>query len=89
MIKYRCRENIGIKNIAEVKREILALFNRKEDLAFDLSEVRRIDMSVAQLMIAAMKEGQSRGIRIAIAGISPEIRKQLVYCGIVKDREAL
>jgi anti-anti-sigma regulatory factor len=82
MSKYRFSEDAGIRNIAAVKNDIIELFDKREDIELDFSDIRRIDLSVGQLLLATMKEGESRSVKVSISGASSEVQKQLAYCGL-------
>ncbi|HEY1405874.1 MAG TPA: STAS domain-containing protein [Spirochaetota bacterium] len=84
MVRYICDENIGVRTIAKVKDEILMLFEKNEDLTLDMGAVRRIDLSVGQLVISVQKEGKKRGVSVRLAGISPELKTQLSLCGVIR-----
>lgn len=84
MARYECDERAGVKTIAKMKADLLALMKKEDELVIDMSAVPRIDLSVAQLVIAAQKEGKKQGVAIRLAGISSEVKQQLMLCGVIK-----
>jgi anti-anti-sigma regulatory factor len=84
MVRYTCDERTGIKTVSKMKADILLLMAEGDDLSIDMVKVRRIDCAVGQLLIATQKEGKARGIAVRLTGISPEVKRQLSLCGVIK-----
>lgn len=83
MARFVCDENISIKHADAVRKSLLSLIE-KGDVIVDFTNVRRIDCSIAQILIGAMKEGKKRGVSIKVAGLSDYIRSQFEICGIIR-----
>ena len=81
---YTCAENAGVRTIGTMKSELLALLDRGEGVTIDFSAVKRLDLSVVQVVIAAQKEAKKRHQQIRLAGLSEEVKRQLFLCGVVK-----
>lgn len=85
MSTYTCAENAGVRNAAMIKDELLALLDKGEDLTIDFANVRRADLSVVQLVIAAQKEVKARNLSLRLSGLSPEVKRDFWMCGIIKN----
>ena len=84
MAVYTCSEKAGIKTAEKLKEELLSMLDGNEDLTIDFSAVRRIDLSVAQIVIAARKEAKKRNLAFRLSGLSSDVKRQLRLCGVIK-----
>jgi anti-anti-sigma regulatory factor len=84
MARYECNERTGVKTVSKMKADLLALMKKDDEIVIDLTAVPRIDLSVAQLVIATQKEGKKRGIQVRLAGASSDVKQQLMLCGVIK-----
>jgi anti-anti-sigma regulatory factor len=87
MTVYTCDEKAGIRNAKKIQSELLEIMDRNEDLSVNFSAVRKIDLSVAQLMIAAQKESKKRNLSFHLTGLSPEVKRQFTLCGVLKTAD--
>lgn len=85
---YKCAENAGVRNVAVIKDELLALLDKGEDLAIDFADLKRVDLAVAQLVIAAQKEAKKRSLSLRLSGLSPEVKRDFWLCGIIKNPQS-
>ena len=84
MSVYTCSEKTGIKTAEKLKEDILSQLDRKEELTIDFAAVRRIDLSVAQIVIAAGREAKKRNLAFRLTGLSSDVKRQLRLCGVIK-----
>ena len=87
METYVCPENMSIRHIKAMKADIMSLLEKGNGVTIDLSALSRIDLSVAQAVIAAQKEAKKRRQTVRLAGLGAEVKKQLFLCGVIKPAE--
>ena len=78
---------MSVRHIKVMKEEILSLFDKGSGVTIDLSALSRIDLAVAQTVIAAQKEAKKRSQAIRLSGLGAEVKKQLFLCGVIKPAE--
>lgn len=88
METYVCPENMSVRHIKTMKAEILELLDKGSGVTIDLSALSRLDLSVAQTVIAAQKEAKKRRQVIRLFGLGADIKKQLFICGVIKPAGA-
>jgi anti-anti-sigma factor len=71
----------GIRTAAALQKKLIEGM-KKGDLTCDLTSVERIDCSIAQLLIAAMKEAKKNGTKVRIRGVSQKVKDQFELCGL-------
>lgn len=71
----------SVRTALKIKEKLIAAVNSGECVC-DFTNLKRLDCSLAQLVVSTMKEGRSRGVRVKIKGLSPEVSEQFRYCGI-------
>jgi anti-anti-sigma regulatory factor len=79
MVKFDA--SAGIRSALIIKEKIMKAINSGECVC-DFTDLKRLDCALAQIVVSAMKEGRSRGIKVKIKGLSPEVTEQFMYCGI-------
>ena len=88
METYVCPENMSIRHIKAMKADIMSLLEKGNGVTIDLSALSRIDLSVAQAVIAAQKEAKKRRQTVRLAGLGADVKKQLFLCGVIKPAGA-
>jgi anti-anti-sigma factor len=78
------REDIGVKNIKEFYLQLKKIVKKEPEIILDLNKVRRIDLSLSQLIMAANRELRKRGKKIILTSVSENIKKQLFISGFAK-----
>lgn len=78
------QEDIGIKNIKEFYRGLVDMLRTESEITLDFSNVQHIDLSLAQVLLAARKFARKENKVIKLKSISPELRQQLVITGLAK-----
>lgn len=72
----------GIKTIGEVHAAVQEELSGDGDAVLDFSDLTRLDLSVAQVVLAAAREASKRKIKLRLKGVSDDIRHQLYLCGL-------
>lgn len=80
-------EDIGIKKINSFKELLVETMKKNNEILLNFHKVRRLDLSVIQVIIAAMKEAKIKNKKLKLKGlVSVEIKKQFSICGLIKDK---
>ncbi|MBN2401094.1 MAG: STAS domain-containing protein [Spirochaetes bacterium] len=79
------REDVGVKNIKELYSHLKELIKKESEIILDFSKVRRIDLSLAQLIMAANRESYKIGKKIILKSVSYDIKQQLYLSGFAKN----
>jgi anti-anti-sigma regulatory factor len=77
-------EDTGIKNIKEFYIELTETFKRESELVLDFSRIKRIDLSLAQTLMAARRLAKSDNKILKLRNVSAEVRKQLQIAGLTR-----
>ena len=78
------REDTGVKNIKELYSQLNKILKKESEIILDFNKVRRIDLSLAQLIMAANRELHKSGKKIMLRSVSKDIKKQLFISGFAK-----
>jgi anti-anti-sigma regulatory factor len=78
------QEDIGIKNIREFHLFFGEVLSREDEITLDFAAVERIDLAVAQVLMAARRLAKREGKVLKLKNISEDVRKQLQITGLVK-----
>jgi anti-anti-sigma regulatory factor len=78
------REDAGVKNIKELYSQLNKIIKKDSEIILDFNKVRRIDLSLAQLLMAVNRESHKRGKKIILKSVSKDIKKQLFISGFAK-----
>lgn len=79
-------EDVGIKKINQFKDLLIESLAEDNELLLNFHKVKRLDLSVMQVIISAMKEAKISGKKIKLKGlVSKEIKEQFSICGLVKS----
>lgn len=78
------REDVGVKNIKELYSHLKEQIKKESEIILDFSKVRRIDLSLAQLIMAANRESHKIGKKIILKSVSYDIKQQLYLSGFAK-----
>ncbi|HSV97393.1 MAG TPA: STAS domain-containing protein [Spirochaetota bacterium] len=82
MTMIKLREDSGVRSVKSFHRALLNAFRDDSDIVIDFSEARRVDLSIAQVLIAAGKEARAKSKSLRIRGVSETVRHQLSICGL-------
>ena len=84
MKEFRFEKDANVKNAALFRTELLAAMDGESSVTVDLSNQRRLDLSIAQILYSAQMEARSRGVSVKLSGLNSQIRLQLEICGLIK-----
>ncbi len=77
-------EDIGIKNIRAFYRDLAEVLKGEDEVILDLARVKRIDLSLAQVLMAAGRIAKSDNKILKLKNVSSEIKKNLHIAGLMK-----
>lgn len=78
------REDAGVKSVKDLYTQIRVALEGESEVLLDFSHVKRIDLSVAQVIIAAVKEARARSAVIKMKAVSETVKTQMKICGILR-----
>ncbi|MBN2158585.1 MAG: STAS domain-containing protein [Spirochaetes bacterium] len=82
MKTIKIQEDCGIKKIGEFYDEIMLAMENEDSFVLDFSGVRRVDLSVAQVVKALRRYCEYKGGICEIRNASEETARLLSYAGI-------
>jgi len=77
-------KDAGIKNIKQLKNDILSAIEEDSEVILNLSNQRRLDLSSVQVICSARIEAKQRKKIFKVSGMNNEIIKQFEICGYMK-----
>jgi anti-anti-sigma regulatory factor len=77
-------EETGIKNIKKFYIDLIETLKVESELVIDFSRIKRIDLSVAQILMAAGRIFKSDNKILKLRNVSAEVRKQLQIAGLTR-----
>lgn len=77
-------EDDGIKKIRQIYGRLAESMASGGEVTLDLGRLKRLDASLAQLLVVAARDFHARKTPLRLRSVSPVIRGQLELCGIVK-----
>ncbi len=75
-------EDISIKYAAQFYQDIKNELGDEEKVILDFSNVKRIDLSIAQIIVAAGREAKDIGKSVKLKSVSDTVKHQLQICGL-------
>ena len=78
------QEDIGVRHIKEFYLFFSEVLGREDEITLDFSAVKDIDLSVAQVLMAARRLAKNEKKVLKLKNVSEEVRKQLQLTGLVK-----
>jgi len=76
------KEDISIKNAAQFYLDVKNELAAQEEVILDFSTVKRIDLSIAQVIVAAGREAKKNGKTVNLKSVSDAVKYQLQICGL-------
>ena len=73
---------ISVKNIRDFYNHLTNEINNSGEIIIDLSNVKRIDLAAAQVIIAAGRKARDLKKIIRLTGVNPQLKKLLALSGI-------
>jgi anti-anti-sigma regulatory factor len=83
-VVIQLREDLGIRNIKDFFSQLKTAMSDEADLILDFSNLRRLDLSVVQVIMAANRELLKKGKKIILKSASKDVKKQLFISGFAK-----
>lgn len=77
-------EETGIKNIKNFYIDLIETLKVESELVIDFSRIKRIDFSLAQILMAARRLAKSDNKILKLRNVSAEVRKQLQIAGLTR-----
>jgi anti-anti-sigma regulatory factor len=77
-------EETGIKNIKDFYINLIETLKGESELILDFSRVKRIDLSLAQILMAVRRLAKSDNKILKLRNVSAEVRKQLQIAGLTR-----
>lgn len=77
-------EDVGIKNIREFYRNLAKVLKGEDEVILDFSRVKRIDLSLAQVLMAAGRIAKSEKKILKLKNVSADIKKCLQIAGLMR-----
>ena len=75
-------ENTSVKTIRQFYKELQDELEKNEEVIVDFSKVRRMDLSVVQLILAAGRYARDGGKTLRLKSVSDHLKSQMNICGI-------
>ena len=75
-------ESFGVKHAGNFLSELKDEYENNKEVTIDFSNVKRIDLSIVQIIIAAGRSAKRDGKRIRIKSLSEDVKKQMKICGL-------
>jgi len=73
---------IGVKQAKKFYDDFAGELDAADEVMIDFSRVKRVDLSIVQVIIAAGREARGSGKMIKLKGVSDTIKKQMHICGL-------
>ncbi len=76
----------GIKTIKRLYLKLVADIKKEPEIIMDFKNIRRIDLALAQMIMAANRELNKNGKQFMVKSVSKNIKKQLYLAGFSKQQ---
>jgi anti-anti-sigma regulatory factor len=80
-------KEMGIKKAKKFYRAAIKVMDTESDCLLDFTRVRRIDLSIGQMVLALERECTARGLKLEIRDPNENIVRELFLAGVKCDRE--
>jgi len=78
------REDLGIKKIMDFYEEFKSILNEEKEIILDFSRVRRLDLSVIQVLMAGQKHARNEQKEMKLKNVTQEVKNQLRIACMLK-----
>lgn len=75
-------DNCGVKYVAELWKTLQNEIENDDKIIVDLNNVKSIDLSIVQLIVAAVRAAAKRDKTFRLKGVSEEVKQQMLMCGV-------
>lgn len=79
-------QELDVKNVKEFYGALKEALASDDKVVLDFSKIKRLDLSIVQVIMAAGKEASGKSKVLKIKSISENLLKQLSICGIEKRK---
>lgn len=76
------QENLGVKNISSFYKSLKEEYMGNDEIVIDFKNVKRIDLSVVQVVVAAGRSGGKEGKQVKLKSLSDDVKNQIMLCGM-------
>lgn len=73
---------LGIKQVKGFYNRLKEEFRTGPEIIVDFRNVRRIDLSVVQVLVALNRNARNEGKTVKLKSISEDVRSQMNLCGL-------
>lgn len=77
-------EETGVKNIKKFYIDLIETLKGESELILDFAKIKRIDLSLAQILMAARRLASSDSKILKLRNVSAQVRKQLQIAGLIR-----
>ena len=81
---YIMPEDIGVETINDFYKQLVEMLISEQEIILDFIKVKKIDLSVAQVIMAANRESGKKGKKFLIKSVSDDVRNQLYLAGFAR-----
>jgi anti-anti-sigma regulatory factor len=81
---FELPENLSVKNIKDFYVRLGNGIRNESEIILDFTNVRRVDLSVVQVLMAANRDFAKKGKQIKLKSVSENIKNQLHLAGFLK-----
>jgi len=78
----KVESEINVKSIRKFYSDLKVEIESNREIIIDLTEVKRIDLSGAQMIIAAGKKARELKKIVRLTGVKTEVKKLLGFSGV-------
>jgi anti-anti-sigma regulatory factor len=75
-------ENFSVKHSQKFYKDFADEFKKGDEITIDFSRVKRIDLSIVQIIVAAGRKARQEGKIIKLKSVLPEVKDQMMFCGL-------
>jgi len=75
-------EECSVKKVKSLYNELKLELEKEPEVFVDFSSVKRVDLSVVQLIISAAREARLRGKTIKLKGVNDHVKHQFQTGGL-------
>jgi anti-anti-sigma regulatory factor len=77
-------EDIGVSTIKDFYLQLKEMLTKEQEVILDFQKVKRVDLSLAQVIMAANRESVNKGKKLLLKSVSEDIKRQFFIAGFAK-----
>ncbi len=78
------KEDTSVKTIKALHQTIAGALDTDSEIVIDFSRVKRLDLAVVQLILAAAREARKSNKSLRMKSVSEPVRRQMWLGGLMK-----